>query len=254
MTKGSGRTFLGETRQVLPHVGRHASPRVLVYMCPFSSETARIPRATPAKVRGGRVGTPHPSAAYPSDAHLTPASGSPTGAREDPSPTATEALLRLSNPRPVAPQQPHARTPRGKVQIHQNHFHQKNFFIKIHFHQKTLPSKTNFIKKPPSSKCHFHQNATFIKNHFHQKPFSSKTIFIKNHFHQKPISSKTNFIRALPVRGTHHPSKNNIVRVCVKASRAEGPRRLHTNTACAHLLEGRQCSAERPAEGPKVGV
>ena len=31
------------------------------------------------------------------------------------------------------------------------------------------------------------------------------------------------------------PSKNNIVRVCVKASRAEGPRRLHTNTAYAHL-------------------
>ena len=50
---------------------------MLVYMCPFSSETARIPRATPAKVRGGRVGTPHPSPAYPSDAHLTPASGSP---------------------------------------------------------------------------------------------------------------------------------------------------------------------------------
>ena len=70
----------------------------------------------------------------------------------------------------------------GKVQVHQNHFHQKNFFIKIHFHQKPLSSKTNFIK---------------------------------NQFHQKPI-----FIRALPVRGTHHPSRNNIVRVCVKASRA----------------------------------
>ena len=110
----------------------------------------------------------------------------------------------------------------GKVQVHQNHFHQKKFFIKM----------------PLSSKCHFHQKplsskTTFIKNHFHQKPFSSETTFIKNHFHQKPISSKTNFIRALPVRGTHHPSKNNTVRVCVKASRAEGPRRLHTNTACA---------------------
>ena len=145
----------------------------------------------------------------------------------------------------------------GKVQVHQNHFHQKKFFIKIHFHQKPLSSKTTFIKnqfhqKPISSKKQFHQNATFIKmplsskttfikNHFHQRPISSETNFIRDHFHQKPFSSKTNFIktnfiRALPVRGTHHPSKNNIVRVCVKASRAEGPRRLHTNTAYAHLL------------------
>ena len=98
--------------------------------------------------------------------------------------------------------------------------------------------KTTFIKKIFSSK------STFIKNHFHQKPISSKchfhqnATFIKNHFHQKPISSKTNFIRALPVRGTH-----NIVRICVKASRADGPRRLHTNTACAHLwtLSGPFC-------------
>ena len=50
----------------------------------------------------------------------------------------------------------------GKVQIHQNHFHPKNF----------------------SSK------STFIKNHFHQKPLSSKTNFIRDHFHQKPISSE----------------------------------------------------------------
>ena len=128
----------------------------------------------------------------------------------------------------------------GKVQVHQNHFHQnplssKSTFIKNHFHQKPLSSKTTFIKN------HFHQKTNFIKKplsskcHFHQKPLSSKTTFIKNHFHQKPFSSKTNFTRALPVRGTHHPSKNNVVRVCVKASRAEGPRRLHTNTACAHL-------------------
>ena len=118
-------------------------------------------------------------------------------------------------------------------------FSSKSTFIKNHFHQKPLSSKTTFIKKPISSKNHFHQKplsskTTFIKNHFHQKPISSKTNFIRDHFHQKPFSSKTNFIknqfhqRPLPVRGTHHPSKNNIVRVCVKASRAEGPRRLHT--------------------------
>ena len=72
----------------------------------------------------------------------------------------------------------------GKVQVHQNHFHQKKFsskstFIKNHLHQKPLSPKTNFIKKPLSSKCHFHQ-----------KPLSSKTTFIKNHFHQKPLSSE----------------------------------------------------------------
>ena len=133
----------------------------------------------------------------------------------------------------------------GKVQVHQNHFHQKKIFIKIHIHQKPLSSKTNFIKNQ------FHQKTTFIKkplssktnfikNHFHQKPFSSKTNFIKNQFHQRPLSSKTNFIRdqfhQKPISSdTTSPSKNNIVRVCVKASRAEGPRRLHTNTAYAHL-------------------
>ena len=94
-----------------------------------------------------------------------------------------------------------------KNHFDQNHFHQ-NFSSKNHFHQKT-----NFIKKPLSSKT------TFIKNHFHQNPLSSKTIFIKNHFLSEGPTTRA----------------NNIVRVCVKASRAEGPRRLHTNTACAHL-------------------
>ena len=70
----------------------------------------------------------------------------------------------------------------ARVQVHQNHFHQKKIFIKNHFHQKPFSSKTIFIKN------HFHQN------HFHQKPLSSKTTFIKNHFHQKPFSSKTIFI------------------------------------------------------------
>ena len=166
-----------------------------------------------------------------------------------------------------------------KNHFHQNHFHQKPLsskttFIKNHFHQKPLSSKTHFhqkptfIKNPLSSKNHFHQKTTFIKNHFHQKttfikkpqkPLSSKnhfhqkTTFIKNHFHQK-----TNFIRdqfhQKPISSS--PSKNNILRVCVKASRAEGPRRLHANTAYAHLwgLNRPFCSAERPAEGPKVGA
>ena len=130
----------------------------------------------------------------------------------------------------------------------QNHFHQKPFsskstFIKNHFHQKPLSSKNHFHQNAT------HQNATFIKNHFHQKPLSSKTIFFKNQFHQrpssetnfitKPFSSKTNFIKnqfhqSTLSEGPCETVKNNIVRVCVKASRAEGPRHLHTNT-CAHL-------------------
>ena len=128
----------------------------------------------------------------------------------------------------------------------------------IHFSeaQRTIRTLMVTMVKYKFIKNHFHQNPLSSKNHFHQN-----ATFIKNQFHQKPISSKT-----LPVRGTHHPSKNKIIRVCVKASRAEGPRRLHTNTACAHLgvstglfcwtlpAEGRQCSPERPAEGPKVGV
>ena len=119
-------------------------------------------------------------------------------------------------------------------------FSSKSTFIKNHFHQKPISSKN-----PLSSKTNF------IKNQFHQRPISSETTFIKNHFHQKPISSKTNFIRALPVRGTHHPSKNNIVSVCVKASRGPKARDTFTQT---RLMPTFGVSAEKPTEGPKVGV
>ena len=85
---------------------------------------------------------------------------------------------------------------------------------------------------------------------FIKKPFSSKTIFIKNLFiknlfHQKPLSSK----KPKPQRPKHPPldpqwafglqcsterlvetPKVGISRACVKASRAFGPRRFHTNT------------------------
>ena len=126
-----------------------------------------------------------------------------------------------------------------KVQVHQNHFHQKKFFI----------------KKPLSSKCHFHQ-----------KPSSSKTNFTRDHFHQKPISSKTNFIRALPVRGTHHPSKNNIVRVFCEGIAGRRPATpSHKHGLCPPLgsqlafllnIAGRRPAmfSRKPAEGPKVGV
>ena len=62
----------------------------------------------------------------------------------------------------------------------------------------------------------------------------------------------------------HHPNKNNIDRVCVKASRAEGRPATpsHKHGLCpplgsqpAFLLNiAGQCSAERPAETPKVGA
>ena len=54
--------------------------------------------------------------------------------------------------------------------------------------------------------------------------------FIKNHLHQKPVSSKTIFRRKNETNRV-----GNIVRVCVKASPAEGRRCLHTNTAHARL-------------------
>ena len=44
------------------------------------------------------------------------------------------------------------------------------------------------------------------------------------------------------------PSRNNMVRVCVKASRAEGPRRIHTNTAYAHLWGFNHPSSRRCVE------
>ena len=120
-------------------------------------------------------------------------------------------------------------------------WHGKVQFIKDHFHQRPL-----------SSKNHFHQKTTFIR-----KPLSSE-----NHFHQKTTSCQRDpglggggeVLGAAPAPHHHHPSKNNIDRVCVKASRADVRRRLHTNTACAHLsgfngpsceassAEGRQCS------------
>ena len=116
--------------------------------------------------------------------------------------------------------------------------------------------KTTFIKKNFSSK------STFIKNHFHQKPLSSKTTFIKKQFHQKPISSKTIFIRNHFHQKPFSPEKRkrkggtvNIVRVCVKASPAEGRRRLHTNTAYARLsgFNKPSCGAS-PAEGRRCST
>ena len=70
------------------------------------------------------------------------------------------------------------------------------------------------------------------------------------HFWPKRLLAHTTFGAPPP------PSKNNIDRVCVKASRAEGLRRLHTNTAYAHLWGLRRplcehCRPERSA-GSKV--
>ena len=132
----------------------------------------------------------------------------------------------------------------GKIQVHQNHFHQKKIFIKIHIHQKPLSSKTTFIKNQFHQKTTFikkplSSKTSFIKDHFHQK-----TTFIRNHFHQKPFSSETTSCQIVWLHTV------NIVRVCVKASPAEGWRRLHTNTAYARFsgFNGPSCEAS-PAEG-----
>ena len=135
----------------------------------------------------------------------------------------------------------------GEAQVHQNHFHQKKFFIKNHLHQKPLTSKTTYIKN------HSHQT-TFIKNHFHQKPLSSKTNFIKNQFHQKPISSE-HFLSEGP---TTRAKTIQCLCESVAARRPSTPSHKHglcppLGSQLAFLLN-RQCSAERPAEGPKVGV
>ena len=82
-------------------------------------------------------------------------------------------------------------------------------------------------------KAQVHQNH-FQKN-FLQNPLSSKC-----HFHQKPLSSE-HFLSEGPTTRA-----KTFLSVCVKASRAQGPRRLHTNMVYAHLWV--------PAEGPKVGV
>ena len=118
-------------------------------------------------------------------------------------------------------------------------------FIQNHFH----PKRVNFIQN------HFHPNTTFIPNQFHPKPLSSQNNFIQNQFHPKNDFDE---------RTTANKSKNNIVRVCVKASAAEGRRRLHTNTAYTRLsgfnrpscgaspAEGRRCSTWRSVEGRKA--
>ena len=99
-----------------------------------------------------------------------------------------------------------------------------------------------------------------------RKVHPSCSSWVKHKFIKKPLSSKTKFIRALPVRGTHHPSKNNIPCLVWKR-RGPSARDTFTQTRLVPTLgvsaglfcwtlpaEGRQCSAERPAEGPKVGL
>ena len=97
-----------------------------------------------------------------------------------------------------------------KYKVITNQFHEKPIlsettFIKNHFHQKTISLKTSFIT-----------------NNFHQKPFSSKTNFIKNQFHQRPLL----------IRGTHNPSENSIVRVCVKVAGRRPATPSHKHGLC----------------------
>ena len=86
---------------------------------------------------------------------------------------------------------------------------------------------------------------TFIQNRFHPLTLSSKHGFIQWHFHPMTLSSKTLSSNNNFIQWISHPmtlsTKNgfiqnitcgtiNIVRVCVKASPAEGPAMLHMKT------------------------
>ena len=100
----------------------------------------------------------------------------------------------------------------------------KTIFIKIQIHQKQLSSKT-----------------TFIKNHFHQK-----NNFVKKHFLSDCLAPSRRVGGGLRMRGKKQVGKMGAwrknetkrwhrVRVCVKASSAEGRRHLHPNTAYPRL-------------------
>ena len=123
-------------------------------------------------------------------------------------------------------------------------------FIKNHFHQK-----------PISSKTHFHQKTTFIKKQFHQRPLSSKTTSIKNQLHQRPFSSETTSCQRDPglgggggARGRPRPPPPPPPPAEQKQHGSCSPLGSQPAFLLNIAAEGRQCSAERPAEGPKVGV
>ena len=127
---------------------------------------------------------------------------------------------------------------------------------------KTCDISSNICTKTSNVKSSF----DVTSSHTWEFPIQHNKISGRTHFHPKSISSNDTFNQHW-----FHPKKItcgtiNMVRVCVKASPAEGWRHFHTNTAYVHFwglsrsfcwtlaAEGLQCSAERPAEGPKVGV
>ena len=137
-------------------------------------------------------------------------------------------------------------------------FIKKSNFIKIHFHQKPISSKSNFIKnqfhqKTVSSKNSFIHVDTFIKTHFS----AMWTLFIKNHFSSKNIFI-THQIGSWDRTKHDWDGKNNIVRISVKASPAEGRRRFHRkNSLCQafrvstglHVEHRRPMAGDAPHEG-----
>ena len=74
-----------------------------------------------------------------------------------------------------------------------------------------------------------------VKCKFIKTTFIKKKIFIKIHFHQKPLSSKCHFHQALLVRGTHHPSKNNIVVLCESVAGRRPATPSHKHGLCPPL-------------------
>ena len=156
----------------------------------------------------------------------------------------------------------------GKIWL--NTLSSKIDFIHWHFHPNTISFNDTFIQKQfhpmtLSSKTLSSNFDTFIQWHFHPKHFhpltiSSNEFLIRWHFHPMTFSTNNGFIQKITC-GTI-----NTVRVCVKASPAEGRRRLHTNTAYARLSGfnrpsseaspafGRRCFTWKPVETRKAGV
>ena len=128
---------------------------------------------------------------------------------------------------------------RGRIHFHPNTISSTDTFIQTRFHPMTLSSKHDFIQWHFHPK-HFHPILTlssnfdtFIQWHsqprqFHPTTISSNEFLIQWHFHPMTFSTNNGFIQKKITCGTI-----NIVRVSVKASLAEGRRRLHTNTAYA---------------------
>ena len=116
---------------------------------------------------------------------------------------------------------------------------------RIHFHPTSISSTDTFIQNTFIQFWHFHP-MTLQPRQFHPTTISSNEFLIQWHFHPMTFSTNKGFIQKKITCGTI-----NVVRVSVKASLAEGRRRLHTNTAYARLsgFNRLSCAGDASPEG-----